>query len=385
MPRRPFAALFAAALACVLAGVAGAQRRPAAAAKPVTRPGDAVVTVLAYRGPRDPVTTASGFVVTDGRVVTALRPLAGATKLEVYTTDGDLIGTATSLDAGDARLGIVALPRLAKPGATLAFARKGAALGDKVTLFLGPKGVTRATAEGKVQALEAGAEQSVVIRVGSAIAADAVGAPVLDATNGVLGIAIGALPGRDDRDVVLDAATVRRTIGKPGGRFTLPSRDGAIAPLTGPVADAAATGPTPRPEPAPVVAQPIASDTVGTLVVSLFGCTANEAKQELACPVRIANNAAATRVVVEGGDLADTTRRRRLVEAEGIEHEGQLLKTKGWRAKAAVDVRELDAVRVVVLFREVKALPERATVVLRIDGAGEAWFGPFAPAKAAAP
>ncbi|MCU0627337.1 MAG: serine protease [Gemmatimonadaceae bacterium] len=309
-----------------------AQRRPTT---PARSPGTAVVTVLAYRGPRDAVATATGFLVTDGRVVTALRPLLGATKLEVYTTKGDLLGTATSLDAADVKTGIVALPRLGRPPATVGFARRSPVLGDKVTVFLAPKGVTRGTAEQTVAAVEAGsADQGFVFKLGAPVAGDAVGAPVLDARGDMVGMALGSIPGRDDRDLAVDVATVRK-----GAEPVVPVRP---------------SGP-------PTV--PVASDTLGPLVIDLFACSLAEAKKELTCLMRVTNNATTPAKVVVG---------------ESVEQGGTIQRTKGWRAKASFDLRELDATRFSVIFTEVAAkVPERASLVVRIGGGGDAWFGPF--------
>jgi hypothetical protein len=231
--------------------------------------------------------------------------------------------------------------------------------------------------------VEAGsADQGFVFKLGAPVAGDAVGAPVLDARGDMVGMALGSIPGRDDRDLAVDVATVRRSIGRPGGRFALPGRDGAVVALG---ADADKSGKTPkgaepvvpvRPSGPPTV--PVASDTLGPLVIDLFACSLAEAKKELTCLMRVTNNATTpAKVVVEGSDFADSTRKK-LQEGESVEQGGTIQRTKGWRAKASFDLRELDATRFSVIFTEVAAkVPERASLVVRIGGGGDAWFGPF--------
>jgi hypothetical protein len=384
MPRRPFVPIALVALLGLAATRGEAQRRPVAP----RNPGPAVVTVLAYRAPRDPVVSLTGFLLADGRVVTALRPLAGATRVEVYNTDGDLLATATSLDAADPKGGIVALPRLVRPPLTLAVARRPVTVGERVTVFLAPRGTTRASAEQQVTALEAAGDTGIVVRLGTPVAPEAIGAPVLDAKGEVVAIALGTMPGREaTRDLALDAQAVRRALGRPGGRLSLPARDGSVIALAGRLGADSAGAPAARgarPDPAAARAAapalPVATDTVGTYLVDLYGCRLTESTGELACQLRIVNNGKATTVAIEGGDIADTTRRR-LVEAEAIERAGTVLRIRGWRAKAPLELRELDAVRFTLRFAGVKTLPARTALVVRVGGAGEAWLGPFAPAR----
>jgi hypothetical protein len=382
MLRRTLAllALVALALAPRSAEAQGTPRRPPARAG-VRAPGAAVVTVLAYRGPRDAVQTAAGFILPDGRVATALRPLAGATKLEVYTTGGDLLATVTALDAADVKSGIAVLPRLAQRPAVVAFARRVATVGDKVVVFLAQKGTTRGTAEQTVAAVETGSADVAVFRLGTAVVADGVGAPVLDARGEVVGMALGQLPARDERDLAVDVATIRRSIGKPGGRFALPARDGSVAALGAP-ADTARPGRLPggRPEPArPALAgTPVASVKLRSTVVDLFGCV--QTGRDVQCLLRLANDGRATKVEIEGGDLADSTRAK-LAEAEAVDVGGTVVRVRGWRTKAPIELRELDATRFAVLFSGVAPLPDRMTLFVRIGGQGDAWLGPFAPTR----
>lgn len=385
MPRRPLVLLAFVTIAGLAAARGEAQRRPVA---PRDR-GAAVVTVLAYRGPRDPVVSATGFVLADGRVVTALRPLVGAARVEVYSTDGDLLATVTALDAADTKSGVVALPRLARTPVTLGVARRAVGVGDRVTVFLAPRGTTRASAEQRVIALEAAGDTGIVVRLGAPVPPEAVGAPVLDARGDVVAIALGTLPGREaGRDLALDAQTVRRALGRPGGRLSLPARDGTVIALAGRLgtdSTASPAGRGTRADPAVAArtappALPVASDSVGSYVVDLYGCRLVESSGEFTCQLRLVNNGKATTVAIEGGDIADTTRRR-LVEADAIDRAGTLQRIRGWRAKAPIELRELDAVRFTMRFAGVTTLPARTALVVRVGGAGEAWLGPFAPAR----
>ena len=357
----------------------------AATAAALARAGDAVVTVVAYREGSSDVSSGTGVRVTDGRVITALRHLRGASRAEVYGANGDLLAKVTTMEQADARFDLAVLPRITAPGERLALARRSAVARQKVSVLGGKNGATRTVSERVVTSVERDAGDRPLLRIGMKISGSSVGSPVVNLRRELVGIALGMLPGRADSDVVLDVSAVRELLARPALRLALPGRDGTlsnapatnagIAPDAGTHADSTARARTAGIFPERY-GRPIAADTARTWALELYGCARLEARQKVYCYVRVTNLSKGATFVVNGADLADSSRRKSRV-AENLIAGESVQRVAGWRKKAELTLRELESARVALEFSP----PERdgQAVRLMIDVAGERalWFGPF--------
>ncbi len=378
--------LLLASLTFLAAGPLAAQAQTrAAAAAALARAGDAVVTIVAYREGSADVVSGTGVRVTDGRVITALRHLRGASRVEVFGANGDLLATATTLDQAEVKLDLAVLPPIAEPGGRITLARRSAVLAQKVSLLGPKKGTVRFVAPRTVTHVEPDDAGRPVLRLGAQISGSAVGSPVVNVRSELIGIALGTIPGKDDGDVAVDVSAIRELLARPVARLGFPTRDGTIAAARAPVdpkavpgaARPAETNARPRASIFPErYGAPISADTAGPFAVELFGCARLESRQKVYCYLRITNLARGGTFEVNGGDLADSTRRKSR-SAENLMLGETTQRVAGWRTKAAVPLRELESARVALEFTPPERDSDAARLMLDVAGERTLWFGPF--------
>ncbi len=366
---------------------------PSVSGAAITRAGDAVVTIVAYRDGTAEITSGTGVRVTDGRVVTALRHLRGASRAEVFGADGDLLARVTTLDQADVKLDLAVLPRITAPGNRLALARRSAVLMQKVRLLGPKKGTVRPVAERTVSHVEPDADGRSLLRLGAPVLGSAAGSPVVNSAGELVAIAVGVLLGKDDADVAVDVSAVRELLARTPARLGFPSRDGTIAAAKAATDPRAATSQAPvTPEtasgargsifPERYGATAISSDTAGPYEVALFGCLRLESRQKVYCYLRVTNLSQGATFTVNGGDLADSTQKKvraasnLLIAASGTAAE-TTQRVAGWRTKAQVTLRELDPTRLALEFDPPAKDGDVSRLMLDIAGERTLWLGPF--------
>lgn len=389
------------ALSCVsaLSSAIGAQTTPrppratAASAAVLARAGNAVVTIVAYRDGTAEVASGTGVRVTDGRVITALRHLRGASRAEVFGANGDLLARVTTLDQAEVKLDLAVLPRIPAPGNRITLSRRSAALLQKVSVLGPKKGTVRSVTERTVSHLEPDADGRPWLRLGAAIGGSVVGSPVVNTAGELVAIALGVIPGRDEGDLAIDVSAVRELLARAPVRLGFPSRDGTIAaaratadPRAATSAPASgATEPTPsaRLSIFPERYGPLVSaDTAGPYAVELFGCFRLESRQKVYCYLRVTNLSQGATFSVKGGDLADSTRRKvraalNLTIAASASVAETTQRVAGWRKKAEVTLRELDPVRIALEFEPPAKDGDATRLMFDIAGERTLWLGPF--------
>jgi hypothetical protein len=387
------ASLLLVASACV-AGSAGAQAPSRTAASSslgvVARAGDAVVTIVAYRDGSSEVTSGTGVRVTDGRVITALRHLRGASRAEVYGASGELLATVTTLDQAEVALDLAVMPRITTTGERITLARRSAVPSQKVSLLGPKKGTTRSVAERTVTHVEPDASGRALLRLGAAVTGTASGSPVVNARGELIAIALGVIPGKDEGDVAVDVTAIRDLLARPSVRLGLPARDGTVAAAravveskpaaTVPAATTrAASEPNARPRSSIFPERygtPVSADTAGAWAVELFGCARLESRQKVYCYLRVTNLAKRESFGVKGGDLVDSTRRK-LRSADNLVFGDSSLRVAGWRTKAQLPLRELESARIALEFVPPARDSDAVRLMLDIDGERTLWLGPF--------
>ncbi len=393
----------ASAIACLIMvaiapNVLGAQARTPRAAAPATttraataaaaalaRAGDAVVTIVAYRDGTSSVVSGTGVRLTDGRIVTSLRHLRGATRAEVFGAEGDLLATHTTLEQADARFDLGVMARVTASGENLVLARRSALLASKVRM-LGPRKATvRPVAERVITHVEPDDDGRALLRLGAAVAASAAGSPVINVRNELVAIALGTIPGRDDGDIAVDVSAVRELLARPPVTLAFPARDGTMAAARDAADPKASVGGRPtdaagKPRTASIFPErygaPIGTDTAGAWAVELYGCARLESRQKVYCYLRITNLQRGATFALSGGDLADSTRRK-LRSADNLVLGDAVQRVSGWRKKAEVPLRELEAARVALEFAPPGKDGEKMRLMVDVSGERQLWFGPF--------
>ncbi len=372
-----------------VAQATGRATTPALATGSLARAGDAVVTIVAYRDGSNEVVSGIGFRASDGRVVTALRHLRGATRAEVFGANGDLLATVTTMDQAESRLDLAVLPAIVAPGDRISLARRSAALSNRVLLLGSKKGATRPVTERTVTSVEPGDSGRRVLRIGAPITVTTVGAPVVNARGELVGIAVGSIPGRDEGDIVIDVSSVRDLLARPAVRLSFPTRDGAITAARATPTDSRSTGAAARTTEASArtvrpgnsifpdrYGVPIGVDTAGSYVVELFGCAHLQVRQKVYCYMRVTNNGRGATFEVSGADLADSTRRK-TGAAENVIVGETSQRVSGWRTKAKVELRELETARVAFEFPVPTTMSSAVRLMVDVSGEKGLWFGPF--------
>jgi len=375
------------AFTCALvASPASAQvQSRAAALAALAKAGDAVVTIVAYRDGMSDVTSGVGVRVADGRVVTSLRHLRGATRADVFNAAGDLLATVTTLDQAELKLDLAVLPRSLESGQRIILARRSAVVAQKVSLLGPKKGTVRSVIYRTVTSVEPDAAGR-LIRVGAPIPASAAGSPVVNARSELVGLALGSIPGREEGDIVVDVVAVRELLARPPVRLGFPARDGSLAAAkpaaeTKPGAAVQAGDPSARPRAGSGVfperyGNPIAADTAGSYALELFGCVRLESRKKVYCYLRVTNLGQGSTFGVSGADLADSTRRK-IRAADNLLVGESIQQVSGWRKKALVPLRELESVRWALEFEPPEPAGQAARLMIDVSGERPLWFGPF--------
>lgn len=386
--------LAAALLAAVLASRSASAQPPsrAVAAAAIARASDAVVTIIAYHEGSSDFTSGTGVRVSDGRVLTALRYLRGASRAVVFGADGDSLGTVTTLDQAEVKLDLALLPRTLETSPTIALARRSATLTQKVSVLGPKKGTTRAVMERTVTHVEPDDNGRQLMRLGAPLAGSAVGSPVVNSRGELVAIALGSIPGRDEGNIAVDVTAIRELLARPAVRLGFPSRDGTIAAARATGADPRAPGTTAAAAVKPVepatrprssagifperYGTPVSTDTTGAFEVLLYGCAKLESRKRVYCYLRVGNLASGRTLIIAGGDLADSTHRK-VREAENLLQGDSTQRIAGWRNKATIPLRELESVRVAIEFDPPARDADAVFLILDIGGERTLSLGPF--------
>ena len=378
-----------AALLASTTAAAQTQTRAATVAA-LARASAAVLTIIAYREGTSDVTSGTAIRTADGRVITALRHLRGASRVDVYSADGDSLATFTTLDQAEVKLDLAVLPKVATLGPALTLGRKSAILAQKVSLLGPKKGTVRSIAERTVTHVEPDDAGRTLLRLGAPITGAAAGSAVVNTRGELLAVALGVIPGREEGDIAVDVASVRDLLARPSVRLAFPAKDGTITAARAPVdprTATAATGTGAKPTDAGTKPRAgsifperygtaVSGDTAGVWSIELFGCARLESRQKVYCYLRITNLSTAGTITINGGDLADSTRKK-LREADNVIQGETSFRVAGWRNKAAIPVRELEAIRVALEFPPPERDADAVRLILDVGGERTLFLGPF--------
>lgn len=357
------------------------------AAAALDKAGDAVVTVVAYRDGSSDVISGTGVRVADGRVVTALRNLRGASRAEIIGADGELLATVTTMEQAEATLDLAVLQRFTAPGARLGLALRSPTVAQRVKV-LGPrKGTVRSVVDRSLTRIEPDDGRH-LLRLGAPVTPTAAGSPVVNVRSQLVGIALGTVPGRLEGDIVVDVSAVRELLMRPSARLALPSRDGTIAiarpaaePKPSSVAVPANRADDPASKPRAAIfperyGAPIGTDTARAWALELYGCARLESQQKVYCYLRITNLSRGATFALNGSDLADSTRQK-VRTADNLILGETTMRVAGWRTKALVPLRELESARVALEFAPPDKDADAVRLMLDVAGERPLWFGPF--------
>ncbi len=272
----------------------------------------AVVLLRTYDASGKPVALGSGFLLSDGRVVTNAHVLAGASSVEVIGSDGQLLLDSQTAEVLNERIDVAILPHVVRAPAALSLGEEVPAVGSKVVVIGAPEGYTNTVSDGIVSSVRTiGGRQ--LLQVSAPISHGSSGGPVLDDKGRVVGMATAFVSDGQNLNFAVTASDIAVLAASPAGKYAFPPADSLVATAT---TSAMATPPTTRARPkttadllAYVGQLPLlGTEWFGNTSVQFYGCIRGVAGSGFAvCIVRITNTerSESSRFFFEGAGLTD--------------------------------------------------------------------------------
>lgn len=182
-----------------------------------------VVTLRIYDAAGTQLGLGSGFFLEDGRIATNRHVVEGASWVEVYDHEGQLLGTAPYAEAISSHLDLAVLPALGgehAPG--LPLASEPPRVGETVWVIGSPEGLTGSVSSGVVSARRTLDDQT-LLQISAPISPGSSGGPVLDASGRVIGIAASILEEGQNLNFAVPVHGLVALAGSPAGHLGFPA------------------------------------------------------------------------------------------------------------------------------------------------------------------
>lgn len=234
--RRPFSRRTLAQLVLICAGlptasVAQTQEPRADLPTLVRETGRAVVMIVTYGQSGQELSFGSGFLLSDGRVVTNTHVVEGASRVEIFDSQGQLLGTSQYAENLSSRVDIAVLPRMGSVPGALGLSASTPAVGESVIVIGAPEGLTNTVSTGIVSAFRAIGGQR-LMQISAPISPGSSGGPVLNLRGEVVGVSVSGLERGQNLNFAVPVADVRAIVTSPRGRIAFPAASGSASPAT---------------------------------------------------------------------------------------------------------------------------------------------------------
>jgi serine protease Do len=195
----------------------------------VKRAAPSTVTLVTYDNSGQSTGQGSGFVLSDGRVVSNLHVVYGAAWVEIRNKDGHLLGTVAEADALSALTDLVVLPKLSNPPGGLELSDVEPEQGQPVVVIGSPQGLDNTVSDGIVSGRRV-IEGEEVIQITAPISPGSSGGPVLDADGAVVGVAVAFFTDGQNLNFAVPARNVLALAGSPPANLPFPQQSSAAVP-----------------------------------------------------------------------------------------------------------------------------------------------------------
>lgn len=219
---------FSILVVALLPAVTVAQERQDQVPALVQRTGGAVVSISVFDSQGAALGQATGFLLSDGRIVTNFHALEGAARVEVLTATDELLGTATYAVNLSSRVDVAILPRIGEPPAFVALSEREPEVGESIVVIGSPRGFANTVSDGIVSAYRT-MEGRRLMQTTAPISPGSSGSPVIDAEGAVVGMSVGILPDAQNVNFAIPARDIRAVAGSPPGRVEFPSASDSYA------------------------------------------------------------------------------------------------------------------------------------------------------------
>jgi serine protease Do len=194
----------------------------------VARSAAAVVTIKTFDAQGQAIGLGSGFRVSSGRLVTNAHVVAGASRIEVFDNNEQLLGTAGFAEAVSTTVDLAVLPRLGTRTAQLPVAASIPRVGERVVVIGAPEGLSNTVSDGLVSALRS-VEGRNLLQISAPISPGSSGGPVLNARGEVVGVSVSILREGQNLNFAVPVTDVVAMLGSPAGRVAFPPESNARA------------------------------------------------------------------------------------------------------------------------------------------------------------
>ena len=214
-------------LLLICASVAGgafghAQAQQADLPAVVRGAGRAVVSIRVYDATGRSLAFGSGFLVEGGRVVTNTHVVEGASRVEVFDSDGQLLGTTQYAESLSTTVDLAILPRMGAVPGSIALSASLPSVGERIIVIGAPEGLTNTVSDGIVSAFR-NSEGRRWMQITAPISSGSSGGPVLNSQGEVVGVSVAMLRQGQNLNFAIPVSDVRAMLTSPAGRVAFPS------------------------------------------------------------------------------------------------------------------------------------------------------------------
>lgn len=187
----------------------------------VRRTERAVVSIVSYDGAGDLLGHGSGFLVEGGRVVTNAHVVEGATRVEVYDHEDEILGVTDHAESLSTRVDLAVLPPLPRAEWSLTLAEAEPSVGETIVVFGAPQGLTNTVSEGIVSAYRR-RDAGRWMQISAPISEGSSGGPVVNRSGEVVGVSVAIMREGQNLNFAIPARDVRALVESPPGRLAFP-------------------------------------------------------------------------------------------------------------------------------------------------------------------
>lgn len=185
----------------------------------------ALVGIRTFDATGKAITAGSGFVASDGRIVTSAHILFGAARADVVSHDGSILGVARSAEALNITQDIAVLPKPERtPAGVLDIATTELPIGERIVAFGAPEGLSNTVSDGILSAIRQVGDR-ILLQITAPVSPGSSGGPITDLEGRVVGMTTGYVAAGQNLNFAVRGQDIRALLAVPARRCAFPARD----------------------------------------------------------------------------------------------------------------------------------------------------------------
>ena len=180
----------------------------------------AVVTLQTIDSAGETLALGSGFILSDGRVVTNAHVVSGCAVVRLISFSGTELGTRRDALFFDQEVDLAVLPAIEDPPGTVDLAAADPPQGTRVLVLGAPQGLSNTVSDGLVSGLrEVGGRK--LLQISAPISPGSSGGPVLDSEGRLVGISVSSIAEGQNLNFAIPQSALREVLARPSRRVAL--------------------------------------------------------------------------------------------------------------------------------------------------------------------